>query len=248
MRRVTFSRSPVSEQGLLRSLVHHKSKVTCIGGFTAWPSFDSPFHDPSPAFLASLVRSKNVTLVDCQSDSLLHRLSQSAAQRKAQDFLKNIRVLGQASNMNGTGLGDLYSYREALQFRNFGKKGIRLRPAFAWDTRLRPNSQDLVVDRMTSDWLAEQGRLRDSLSHYLTITKPCGRILFILKSRGLTTAPLSSQLKGSPEYLELKGLLSPLLRQGKVSLEIVKLDTAQHDALYSPKYRGHFALIINKLK
>ena len=53
-----------------------------------------------------------------------------------------------------------------------------LQPGLAWSTGLKPRSLDLLIDRGTWFYLHRQGRLEESINHYLEILKPGGRIVF----------------------------------------------------------------------
>ena len=233
---------PLTEMQLLNSLVTPRSKIACIGGF------GQPIDDPSAAYLTKIVRSKNVALVDIQ-DSVLKQSLPSLSERKTgkpkEHMQRKIAII--SKNMYA-GKGGLKSYRQDMKAG--GKKiakTIKLYPGSAWNTGIKPNSLDLIIDRGTWQWVIWQKEINAQrmLIHYLEILRNGGRIVFF------TEPP--ERIK---EYMHLSGLLRELIKFGRINVDEIQLINAHikpylFEQREEPRLAGNHAfekaLVVTKL-
>ncbi|MFH1751069.1 MAG: hypothetical protein ABH863_05295 [Candidatus Micrarchaeota archaeon] len=247
-----ISQKPQTESALLRQLVRFHSKVACIGGY------GSPSRDPSPKFLARRVRSGNLTLVDVQDNptegakSLYAKLQGRKAELKAKGLYssdldsKIIALRPFEGQEHIYGLGGLRSYRKRMRrwpWQHFMKRRIKLLPAFAWDTGMRPRSMDLIIDRGTFYFFGIPGKLPDAANHYLDLLKPGGRAVFFLR-RATGTLHYRKEVEGI-----LQNEIQKLVSRGLVHARTVRFKKRYLRRLLPAAsfYRYREAIVVTKL-
>lgn len=230
---------PLTEMQLLNSLVTPRSKIACIG------ANESPKKDPSVSYLANLVRSKNVTLVDFQDDELIQKLWEIKEIKtgKPREYIE--RKSAEVRELE-RGLSYLYGHRKG------SSRAIRLSPGVAWKTGIKRNSLDLILDRGTVYWTTK-GEFGVTLgyeqpytsfpillNHYLELLKSGGRIVFMIYSRDRLSYRSLEHLR----ELVAKGKLN--VKEVEITKEPYKVGK-KHKIEISPHTNYDRAIIITKL-
>lgn len=237
---------PVREQELMESLAYPHSRVAAIG------CFGDPHKDPAPWFMSTILKNKNLQLVDCidgfayapNVHSIQLRLRKIIRERiKGQTNLSKElfnRVNALSEDQGETGQGGLEDYLAKLR-QLTGKKKITIVPALAWRTGISKNSVHLVIDRGTWSFIDKQGpgKLEETLNHYLELLKDGSRIAY---------------LGGPGRYGFFPNTLNRLLRkkviEGIVRVEEVPLERKVPYKLSGLKYSGYdytYAYVVTKL-
>ncbi len=263
--------TPVTEPELFQRLVQPHFNVVCIGGY------GDPTRDPSPAFLTKLVKSKRVTLIDVQDESryydptILKRLRQrvsdleSRGRRIPDDVYRKIQVLSSSFPSNFFGRGGLMTYREGVREINSkadsrGTFGVvKLRPAYAWDSHLKPNSVHLVVDRGTWWFIAEKSHfycscspeqpnpelLERTVDHYLSLLKPGGKAVFF---SGFKSPVKGDLLNKKLRELQEAGAVHVLETQIKWPKPLANAFSGEDEIYNCVSNRYKSAFVVTKLK
>ncbi len=257
-----INETPINEEHLLKSLVKSRQhRVACVGCFL------DVRHDPTPAFLSTLVSSKHVTVIEPQDrpiiddhlqvvrpldkadklarKGILKGLEEAIEKKKAkgkvpEELIKRANVLRNTKNsINGDfGMGGITSYLYSGWKSGILKKKLRINIAFAHDTGLREKSTDLLVDRGTMHFLSLQGKHSQALGHYLSRIKQNGKIALIALKENSSTG-------------EIKKMLSALSGQGKIHVEEHRIISQNYTAFpnleLEKRYPYDTCFVVSKL-
>lgn len=206
-----------------------------------------------------MVKSKNVSIVDVQDMAgklLLNKLLHSGQRHLLRSsslpvHLKDrIMLLSQTvKHPQGIGQGGLMSYRKTMTWElPKSKRGIRLIPTVAWNTGIKENSLDLVLDRGTWPFILNQGTnsgknfLSDSIKHYLRILRPGGKVVFMLPEFQVEEQHEPTLRKNLKELLDQKQV-----HVRETPLENLHAPYPSHKLTYAG-YKYATAIVVTKLR
>jgi len=182
---------PVSEMELLSDLAEKHKRIACIGGFGGSKPKNYPSGDPTPIFLASIIRpGGKVTVVDCHDPALLQSLQEEIRRLKSKheevpdSIAKQVEALKFGQTIE-SGVGGFQPILDEVRELGLAERKIGFQPGLAWDTGLSPASQDMLLDRDTLKWVIRQSKTKKrlwvapTLKHYLSSVKAGGDIVLM---------------------------------------------------------------------